>query len=629
MFNKRVGLFLTLFVLLGLLAACQPETVEVTRVVQEEVTRVITETVVEEGETVEVTRIVTEEVEVAPEPEETAEGDVVTFNGYDTSDIPTLDPQIGEDVTSINYIENLFVHLTNYDLETTEIVPEAATDWEVSEDGLTYTFNIRTDIPWVYHNPVTGETTQVDRPVVDEEGEVTGEEPAFVTAQDFVNGIKRACDPNIGSYYSGVVAPLISGCADVLDYEDPADIPQELVDAIGVSAPDESTLVIELEFPASYFLSMTPMWTLTATPDWVIAEHGENWIEAGNIVTNGRYVLNEWVHGVRRIIVRNPLMPEDMQGDGNIERFVVNVVPDTSTGYALWLNNEVDTAGIPDAELQAHLEEFADETIQIPDLAVFYISFNHAKAPFDQVEVRRAFSAAFDRETFVREVRQGQGLPMRHFAPPGIFGAPPIDEVGVGYDPEFAREQLSEAGYPDCEGLPQVTLLGYSGQATLNWIEYAQNQWEENLGCSADLIQIEQQPFAELLAATAASVPVAESPHMWTLGWGPDYADENNWVGDVIWCGNADNRMRRECTETDDLIVEAREETDPDRRIELYREIEERFFGPEGETPFAPLYLRIAFVAEHTWLDRIPALFGGEQYYNWSIDWEAKQAAQQ
>jgi oligopeptide transport system substrate-binding protein len=619
--SKKVGLILAAFVLLALLAACQPETVEVTRVVQEEVTRVVTETVVEEGEQVEVTRIVTEEVQVTAVPEEEPMAEEpVTFDGYDTSDIPTLDPQIGEDVTSINYIENLFVHLSNYDLETAEVVPETATSWEISEDGLTYTFNLRTDIPWVNHNPVTGETVQV----TDADGN-----PLFVTANDFVYGIKRACDPNIGSYYSGVIAPVVKGCSAVLNAEDPANVPQEDIDAIGVSAPDDATLVVELEFPASYFLSMTPMWTLAASPQIAIEEHGENWIEAGNIVTNGRYVLNEWVHGVRRIILRNPLMPEDMQGSGNIERFVVNVVPDTSTGYALWLNNEVDTAGIPDAELEAHLEQFPDETIQVPDLAVFYISFRMTKAPFDDAQVRRAFSAAFDRATFVEEVRQGQGLPMTHFAPPGIFGAPPIDEVGLGYDPEFARQQLADAGYPDCEGFPQVTLLGYSGQSTLNWIEYAQAQWEENLGCSADLIQIEQQSFADLLAATAAETPDAEAPHMWTLGWGPDYADENNWVGDVLWCENAGNRQKRECNEIDDLIVQAREEPDPATRIELYRQIEESFFGPEGETPFFPIFLRIAYVAEHSWLDRIPSLFGGEQYYNWSIDWEAKQAAQQ
>ena len=550
-----------------------------------------------------------------PEPEvveKQVEG--TTLRSYSTTDIPTLDPQIAEDVVSINGIESLFVQLTNYDLETAEIIPEAATSWDISEDGLIYTFHLRTDIPWVKHNPVTGETVQE----VDDEGN-----PRFVTANDFVYGIKRACDPNLGSYYSSVIAPLIVGCQEVLEAEDPANIPQELIDGIGVSAPDDETLVITLNFPASYFLSMTPMWTLAAVPQWAIEANGEKWIEAGNIVTNGRFVLNEWVHGVRRIFLRNPLMPEDMRGTGNIEKIVTNVVPDTSTGYALWLNNEVETSGIPDAELQGHLEKYKDETIQVPDLAVFYFAFRETKPPFDDPRVRRAFSAAFDRETFVNEVRQGQGLPMKHFAPPGIFGAPPIDEVGVGYDPEFAKQQLADAGYPDCEGFPTVTLLGYSGQSTLNWIEFAQKQWEENLGCK-DVIQIEQQSFKELLAATAADVPDEEAPHMWTLGWGPDYPDENNWVGDVLWCENPGNRMKRECNEIDDMIVAAREESDPDKRVEMYREIEEKFFGEEGEMPMAPLYVRIAFVAQHSWLTAPRALFGGDQFYNWTID----QAAQ-
>ncbi|MGD8634648.1 MAG: ABC transporter substrate-binding protein, partial [Anaerolineales bacterium] len=349
-----------------------------------------------------------------------AENEPVTNYGYSTTDIPTLDPQLGEDVVSINWIENLFVQLTNVDLETNEVVPEAAASWTISEDGLTYTFTIRTDIPWVNYNPVTGETSQE----IDEEGQ-----PRFVTAHDFEYGIKRACDPDTGSYYSSVVAPQIKGCADVLFAEEAS---PELFDAIGVNAVDDSTLVIELEFPASYFLTMTPMWTLAATPQWAIEEHGEEWIEAGNIVTDGRYVLAEWVHNVRRIATRNPLIPSDLEGKGNIERVLVNVVPDPSTGYALWLANQLDGAYIPDQEIEAHLQQFPDETEQIGDLAVFYVAFRMTKPPFDDVHVRRAFSAAIDRQLYIDSVLQGQGLPMRHFAPPGIFGAPPIDEVGVG-----------------------------------------------------------------------------------------------------------------------------------------------------------------------------------------------------
>jgi ABC-type oligopeptide transport system substrate-binding subunit len=542
----------------------------------------------------------------------------VTLDFYATSEIPTVDPQLAQDVGSANYVENLFVNLTNLDPETVELLPEAATSWQDSDDGLVYTFKLRTDIPWVQHDPETGETEQV----LDEGGN-----PRFVTAHDFVYGIKRACDPNLGSYYSSVVAPVIEGCEAVLYAEDPAHVPPELVEAIGVSAPSDDTLVIELAFPASYFLSMTPMWTLAATPRWAIEQHNEAWTRPENLVTSGRYVLHEWQPGARDSLWRNPLLPQELWGSGNIERVVTRTVPELTTGYALWLKNEVDTTGIPDLELEAHLAEFPEETDQVPDLSVSYFGFALDKPPFDNVHVRRAFSAAFDRQTYADQVTQGQCQPMRHFAPPGIFGAPPIDEVGVGFDPAYAREQLAEAGYADCAGFPSVTLLTFEGQDSLHDAEYAQAQWERYLGCSSEVIRIEQLPFKELLDAIRG--PAETRPHIWDAGWAPDYPDENNWVGDVLWCKNPENPRRRECSPVDELIVKAREEPDPQRRIALYRQIEEGFFGPEGEMPIAPLCTWIGFGAVHEWLDPGPLeLFSGVQLYDWTIDWEAKKAAQ-
>jgi oligopeptide transport system substrate-binding protein len=605
------------------LVACEPEVVveqvEVTTVVEKEieVTRVVEgETVVETViETVVETVIETAEVEVTPQPEVDT---TVTLDFCDLDDIMTLDPQLAGESGSITYLENLVVNLTNYDLETSNVVPEAATSWVISEDGLVYTFHLRTDIPWVKYDPRTGEVVQ----------EVDGEGNArFVTAHDFVYGIRRACDPDLGSYYSSIIAPLIKGCSAMLFAQDPDATTQDQWDAVSVSAPDEATLVIELEYPAGYFLSMTPMWTLAAAPQWAIEEHGEDWVEMGNFVGNGRYVLTEWVHNVRRSVIRNPLMPADMQGSGNIEKVAVNVVPDVNTAYALWLNSQVDSSLIPDGELQAHLEHFPDETDQIPDLGVMYLAFRFTKPPTDNVHVRRALSAAFDRERYLTDVLQGQGLPMTHFAPPGIFGAPPIDEVGIPFDPEFARAELAEAGYPDCEGFPGVMLAAFDWQESLTLIEFAQGTWSEVLGCDPALFQIELLGFRELLAAIAADVPDAEAPHMWMLGWGPDYPDENNWVGDVLWCENPERADKRPCSAADDLIVEARTEPDPGRRAELYRQIEEMFFGYEGEIPFMPMYVSIGYLARHAWLDRVPALFGGQQWYNWTIDQEVRLAA--
>ena len=180
---------------------------------------------------------------------------------------------------------------------------------------------------------------------------------------------------------------------------------------------------------------------------------------------------------------------------------------------------------------------------------------------------------------------------------------------------------MEAAGYPNCEGFPPITMIGYSGESTRNWIEFAQANFAETLGCSEDTIIIEQLPFRELLDATDAANPDDSAPHMWTLGWGPDYADENNWVGDVLWC-EGETRSKRSCNEIDDLIVEAREEQDPARRIELYYQIEEMFFGPEGEMPFMPIFLRIGYQARHTWYQQTDALFGGQPWYESTIDQE-------
>ena len=185
---------------------------------------------------------------------------------------------------------------------------------------------------------------------------------------------------------------------------------------------------------------------------------------------------------------------------------------------------------------------------------------------------------------------------------------------------------MEAAGYPNCEGFPPITMIGYSGESTRNWIEFAQANFSEVLGCSEDIIQIEQLPFRELLDATDAANPDESAPHMWTLGWGPDYADENNWVGDVMWC-EGETRFKRSCNEIDELIVEAREEQDQSRRIELYREIEEQLFGPEGEMPMMPIFLSIAYQAKHSWYEFTPALFGGPQIYNHVIDQEAQMEA--
>lgn len=540
------------------------------------------------------------------------EGEPVTVYLTDTSQISTIDPQRASDTVSISAIEQLFLGLTNADPVTPgNILPELATDWTYSEDGTVWTFTIRNDVPWVRWDPVT------------DEGEVLRN----VTAGDIAYGIKRSCDPRLGAYYTSVADKVILGCNDVSTkaVEEVTDADYDLVQ---VSAPDDTTLIVNLQFSAGFFLSQTPMWMYRPVPQEVIEEYGDDWTELGNLVSNGPFVMDEWVRGVRRVYLKNPYMPADLFGPGNVERVVVTIVEDPGTIFALYQDNQIERAEVPPAELQSVLSDpaYADQLSQTSDLGVFYFGFGHDKAPFDNVHARRAFSASVDRNAFVEEIRQGRGTAMIHLTPPGMFGAPPINEVGVGYDPEFAKAEMEAAGYPNCEGFPNIEIVAYTGAGT--WAEFLAASVERELGCDPNILTVEQQEFSVLLETVDPRNAPEDRPNVWTLGWGPDYPDANNWVGDVLGC-ESENTFKRPCSEVDDLITQAAQESDPETRIELYYRIEEMFFGPEGEQPILPLFLRLTYIINKPWYSGpfdTDGLFGGA-HYDWrSIDVEAQAA---
>ncbi|MBZ0318226.1 MAG: peptide ABC transporter substrate-binding protein [Anaerolineae bacterium] len=539
----------------------------------------------------------------------------VTIDGASQSEISSLDPAIISDSVSIIPVENLFLGLTDYDPITSAINPELATSWEVSADGLVWTFNLRSDVNWMRYDPAT-ETAAVVRPVV---------------AGDLVYGIKRGCDPRLGGYYGTISAKVIKGC-DVVNQTVAENVTDDLVygETIAVSAPDDVTLVVELQFAAGYFFSMTPMWMLRAVPQEVIEEFGDEWTAPGNIVSNGPFFVQEITRGVRRVYVRNEALPADLfSGTGNVEVINTTVIEDAGTIYALYQNSQLDSSGVPAAEIQNVLSDptLSQEVLQIFDLTVFYFGFGHDKAPFDNVHARRAFSAIIDRQAFIEQVLAGRGVPMIHFTPPGMAHAPAINSVGVGFDPEYAVAEMEAAGYPNCEGFPAIDMVAYQGAGT--WTDFWAAAAEEYLGCDPSLLNVEQLEFSVLLEIVDPNTPTQDRPNAWTLGWGPDYGDANNWVNDVLSC-TSDNAFLRPCTEVDDLINQAAAESDPAVRDQLYAEIEASFFGAEGEYPIAPIYLRSFFTLVKPWYTgpfESDGLFGGAHWGAYNIDMAAKLAA--
>ena len=631
--TKRTGLMMAAFMLLALvLVACQPETVVETVVEQVEVTRVITETVVEEGESVEVTRVVTEveqvEVtrEVAVEAEEEEMMQPVTLNINWGGEPPTVDPSLATDTTSVDVVGNTFVGLTKFHPVTGDISPYLATEWTSGEDAdgnQTWTFSLRDDIAWVKYNPVSGETTQE----VDADGN-----PRFVNAHDVAYGVTRTVNPETASDYAYVLyiiknAQAINEGSEEVTIED-----------LGVTALDDWTVQFTLENPAGFFPAIAGMWIANPLPQWTIDEWDNQWTEAGIIVTNGPYAMKQWVHGTQLDLIKNPLW---IEADSiQIEEIHGLMITEASTSFALYENNELDTTGVPSTEIDrvkadpVLSEDFYSAAIP----CTYYYGFTNTKYPFTDQRVRQAFSQAIDRQSLIDNVIKGGQIPATSFAPPGIFGAPEPGTVGLGYDPDAAAAALQS--FLDEEGLTLddfnalgVTLMHNTSEGHARIAAAVQQMWADVLGAE---VQVENQEWGVYLDTIRNTTPVEEMPHVWRLGWCADYPDENNWVHEVFNSDAGANRLRRNCsdancsettaTEFDEITAAAGQSQDPDERLALYAEAE-RILA-EVEAAYAPIYHYTTVNVTKPWLTRDYPPLGANNYFDWTLDMDAKSAAQ-
>ena len=541
---------------------------------------------------------------------------LVTYYTHDGEIGVGRDPQLAGSTITVRWVDNIFLGLTDLSPETTQVRPEVATDWSVSEDGLKWTFNLREDIPWVSWNPETQEA-RVER---------------MVTAQDVVTGTRRACDARLGGSYGPVTASFVAGCSEVLAAAEPT---QEQFEAIGVAAIDDNTVEFTLVAPTGFFPAVASLWTLRPVPGELIDEFGPAWVEVGNAWYTGPFLVDSYTADVGRTLIRNPFLPEDLRGPGNIDRVDVIVINDNSTLLSSYLSGQLDmirSGGIPEGELPSLLEnaDLEDQLVFITGVSIDYLSFNNAKPPFDDVHVRRAFSAAIDRTAIINDAAGGLGTPMIHITPPSMPAAPPVDQIGVGYNPEWAVEQMNQSPYPGCEGFPEVFSVSQPGRRTL-YVEFLIQSWSTVLGCDPALFSNEViEDFSNMVPIISITNDLEARPHWHPIGWGPDYPDSNNWVGDILKCDIDNGFTSRPCSEVDDVIQQAREESDPATRIELYAQIEDMFFGEEGVYPVAPIRLAANYALYQAYLDGpidTDGQVGGEHWDWYTIDAEAQAAA--
>jgi len=562
-----------------------------------------------EGEEQVVTRLVQQTITVTPAaPEIDAPEEPINLDiSFVREGPPDIDPQRTNDEDGIDLIENIFVGLTRYNHASNQIEPELAKEWEVSNNGRTWTFHLRDDIFWI----------QPEESVTN--GKRAVKAVRQVVAGDLVFAIQRACrrDTRMPDAF---ILFLIEGCEQV--NQQATATPADLAN-IGIQALNDQTLQISLTKPASHFLTITSMWFFRPMPPELFTEDVEDWMAPELFMTSGPFFpLGEGLQKLQR----NPLWPIERE-DGNVDIVNIYYLDNDDNALSLWEAKTLDVIDVGTLDPSGFNSRTASHLTVIPEQALFYLAFNFNSGVFREPEVRRAFSAAIDREALVEEIYGINALAMRHLIPPGVIAAPPIDQVGVGYSPDYARQQMAASGFSSCRLMPDITFTVSSSDLSLLQAELIVGMWVEELGCTEEQFILEQVQFGTLLANTRQEAGAAR-PDVWELGWASYYPDAHNWSGDLLHCTESENRENRPCSEVDELIRQATLTTDLAERLALYRQIENLFFGDAGIMPIAPLYVRGKVLLVQGWLTYAPALFGGEQYDSYLIDLSQKELEQ-
>ncbi|MDZ4277924.1 MAG: peptide ABC transporter substrate-binding protein [Dehalococcoidia bacterium] len=461
-------------------------------------------------------------------------------------DPSSLDPQLASFAEDISVAKQLFRGLFTYD-EDLSVVPAVALDVPtkenggISEDGLTYTINLRQDATWSDGKPVT--------------------------ADDFVYAFQRLFDPEAGAqgYYFDFYT-AIEGAADFAAGEGSAD-------QVGVSATDDYTLQIKLAHVQPTLPTLLALWSAAPLRQDVIEQYGDAWTEPGNLISNGPFVLVDYQPEDSITLEANAKYWGDDQP--TLERLVYRIIPEDSAALIAYQNGEIDMTSIP-APSAADFEG-DPEQIRYTQLETFAVQYNNQEPPFDDPLVRQAFSRAIDREAYVASVRQGVGSEAVSWLPPGMPGADASAGQDLDFDPEAAQALLDEAGYPNGDGFPEVTFTIVDDPVNRTTAEFLQAQLKDNLGVDIEIEALDENGYFDRYY-------VGDFQVTW-LSWFADYADPENWLPQQFGTDGSLNVFGYSSTEVDGLFEQAAAEFDQDKRLSLYSQAHKIIIEEQALTP--------------------------------------------
>lgn len=520
--------------------------------------------------------------EEAPSGEPDAEQ---VLNLVEGAEIPSMDSAIAEDSVAFNILNNVNEGLFRLNEENIAVPALAESEPEISEDGLTYTFKLR-DANWSNGTPIT--------------------------AQDFVFAWQRALDPEVGSPYGPyMMAGTIKGAKEVSEGADPSEL--------GVVAEDEKTLVVTLERPTPYFMSLMAFGTFYPQNEEFVTEKGDDYASnSDNLLYNGPFVLTNWDGtGLTWTMEKNE---EYWDAETvTLETINVDVVKETSTALNLYQSGEKDRVGLSGEFAMQYADD--PEVVKELEPTLFYLKFNQERngeeTPLANENIRKAISMAFNKQDLVDVVLANGSLPANYLVPTEFtFSEDGEDfrEINgdlTGFDAtkaqEFWQTGLEEIGQTEVT----LELLGGDSELAGKMDAYLKEQLETNLeGLTVNLKAV---PFGVRL-----ELDEAQDYDIQNSGWGPDYQDPMTFI-DLFVTGASHNLMSYSNEEFDSLVEQAKGELaqDPAARWEAMAEAERILI--EEDAAIAPIYQRAVMALQKPYVNGIVSHpFGGDYSYKWA-----------
>ncbi len=460
-----------------------------------------------------------------------------------------LDPQLSVGDTTDKITFALFEGLTALDEKTSQPVPAAAERWDVSDDGLTYTFHLRADGRW----------SNGDR----------------VTAADFAFSFRRILTPALGAQIAYMLRPIKNAEAfnsgKITDFN-----------AVGVTVLDDATLRLTLGEPTPYLPALAsraawfPVHRATIEKFGRFDQRGSRWTRPGNLVGNGAFTLAEWSANSRIVVVKNPGYRD--AAHNALERVVFFPTDDIDGEERSFRAGQLHvTSQIPPTKIAGYLANDAARLRLDPSLSNFFLRFNVTRPPLDNPKVRRALSLAIDREAIIRTVMHEAARPAPHFTPPDCGGY--TARARVPTDFAAARRLLAEAGFPGGRNLPalEVALTGKNA-STAALLEIFQATCQRELGVRILLAPVEEKTLwqnEQTLNYTISSD-----------GWLADFTDPSNFL-EIFLRNGPFNQTGWGHPDYDRLLGEAARARDPVARFEIFQKAEALLLE---EAPVAPIY---------------------------------------